>query len=296
MRNIIINSSNIVPDTNNSRFVYRFPTTQKFERMQIALGNFNFNQSIFNVSVALNNNKFQYIWYDNAGASPLIDVVMPDGIYTIQDINAFLQFTMIQNGHYLINDVGEYVYYLSLTVNRVRYGYEISSDPIPTALPMGWSNPAGLTFPAVATTPQLVIPTPQTNIVDLLGFPVGSYPPVVQATTYNQITADLSPPTVPQISPVSSVLIACSLVENSLQYPNQVFYSFVNSTTIPGGYPVSIVPPRFSFINIADGYSHSLVIQLLDQNFQPIGLYDPDVMMQILFCQECTPIMKGLKQ
>ena len=283
MRNIIINQTHIVPETNNSQFLYKFPVSQKFQDMQIALGNLNFNQSIFNVTVKNNNNKFQYVWYD-AGGATTVDVIMPDGIYQLEDINAFLQYTMVNNNHYLINDVGEYVYYISLTKNLVYYQYEISCDPIPIALPFGWSAPVGFTYPAVATTPQVIIPS--TNIQNLLGFPAATYPNPVQSTTYNILS-----PNVPQIFPISSILIACSLVNNDLQYPNQVFYSFINDQ--PAGVPVSILPSEYAFINLNDGYYHSLSIQILDQFFQPISIKDPDILMNLLLCQQCTPISKS---
>lgn len=283
MRNIIINQSNIVSGSNNTQFLYKFPVTQKFEDIQIALANLNFNQSIFNVTVDNNNNKFEYVWYDAVG-STTITVTMPNGIYQLEDINAFLQFTMVQNNHYLINDVGDYVYYISLTKNLVYYKYEISCDPIPTALPFGWSAPVGFTYPVVATTPQVIIPS--TKIQSLLGFPAGTYPTPVQATTYNELS-----PNVPQIFPVSSLLIACSLVNNDLQYPNQVFYSFINDQ--PAGTPVSIIPSEYAFINLNDGYYHSLSIQILDQFFQPISITDPDILMNLLLCQRCTPIAKS---
>lgn len=280
VQNIILNKSNIVENSNNSKFEYKFPTTQHFKDMQIALGNLSYNNSIFNITTDYNNNFFQYQWY-GAGAIPVSNVTIPNGIYTLEELNAYLQYVMLNNGHYLVDSNGDYVWYLALTVNRTAYGYEITSDPIPTALPLGWTNPAGMTFPAVATTPQIILPA--TNIRTLLGFPAGTYPPAVQATTFN-----IKSPNIPIIHPVYNVLIACSLVANDLQYPNQVMYSYQNLRNVAGGLPVSIVPPEYAFIDLQDGYYHSLTIQLLDQDFNPIAVYDPNILFNLLLCKRCT--------
>lgn len=287
MRNIIINRNNIVPGTNGCCFSYRFPTTQKFDGMQIALGNLAFNQSIFNITPRLNNTYFSYIWNAAASTTHLVDLVKDHpngGIFRLQDINAYLQYTMFTNKHYLIDATGNIVYFISLTINRVFYGYEISCDPLPAVLPAGWSIPAGATWalPAVDTTPQVIIP--DTNIQQLLGFPTATYPPAIQATTYNLLS-----PNVPQINPTTSILISCSLVDNNLQYPNQVFYSFLNAD-LPAGTPVDIRPNEYSFINVQDGPYHAFEIRFLNQNFEPISFYDADITMNLLFCQRCTPI------
>ena len=287
MRNIILNRKNIVDGSNNSKFSYRFPTTQKFENIQIALGNLIFNQSIFNITPANNNTYFSYIWNANATTTHLVDMTTdhPDGgFFRLVDINAYLQYTMFKNNHYLIDATGNIVYFISLTINRVFYGYEISCDPLPAVLPAGWSIPAGATWtlPAVDTTPQLVIPN--TKIQELLGFPAATYPDPSQATTYNLLS-----PNVPQIYPSSSVLIACSLVDNNLQYPNKVFYSFLNNDQLAGT-PVDIRPNEYVFINLQDGYYSGLEIEFLNQNFEPIGFYDPDITMNLLICYKCTPI------
>lgn len=287
MRCIILNRNNIVPDSNNGKFSYRFPTTQKFEDIQLALGNLVYNQSIFNITPANNNTYFSYIWNANASTTHLVDLIAnhaSGGFFRLADINAYLQYTMFKNNHYLIDASGNIVYYISLTINRVFYGYEISCDPLPAVLPAGWSIPAGATWtlPAVDTTPQLIIPN--TNIQTLLGFPVATYPSSSQATTYNLLS-----PNVPQIYPTSSVLISCSLIDNNLQYPNQVFYSFLNTDQLAGT-PVDIRPTEYQFINLQDGYYSGLEIQFLNQNFEPIGFQDPDITMNLLLCYRCTKI------
>lgn len=273
MRNVILNRSNIVPGSNNSKFSFTFPSTAEFRNDSIALSNISMAVSWDNINSSYNNNYFSYVWYNNAGSSTHL-VSIPDGFYELPQLNAFLQFTMINNGHYLIDSNGDYVYYLELAINSTSYAFEIRSDPIPTALPGGWSNPAGLTFPAVATTPQIIIPS--TNIQTLLGFPAATYPAVVQATTYN-----INSPNAPQITDVASVIVLCSLLNNKFQYPNTILFSFVPQGG--AGAVVEVTPPEYIFVDIQSGFYPGFEITLVNQDFIPLVIKDPQILIQLIF-------------
>jgi hypothetical protein len=281
MRNVILNSSNIVPGSNNSRFSFTFPSTAEFKTDSIALSNITMSVSWDNINSTYNNNFFSYIWYDNVGPSTHV-VNIPDGFYELPQLNAFLQFTMIQNNHYLIDGNGDYVYYLEMAINFTSYAFEIRCDPIPTALPGGWTNPGGMTFPAVASTPQFVFPA--TNIQTLLGFPAGTYPAATQATTYN-----LNSPNVPQITDVANIIVLCSLLNNKFQYPNTILFSFVPLGG--GGANLNITPPEYVFVDIQDGYYPGFEIQLVNQNFQPLVIKDPQMLIGLIFKKQTIPAM-----
>lgn len=282
MRNVILNRSNIVAGSNNSKFTYEFPSTAEFKDDQIAISNINLNVSWQNINNGYNNDFFQYIFYD-AGGATTYNVNIPNGNYSLAQLNAFLQYRMIQDGNYLIDSTGDYVYFLDIVVNPTSYAYEIRADPIPTALPGGWTNPAGMTFPAVASTPQMVIPA--TNIQTLLGFPAGTYPAVTQATPYNILS-----PNIPQIATISSIIVLCTLVNNRFQYPNTIIYSFL--ATGDAGTPINITPPEYIFVDIVDGYYGNFELQFVDQNFNPMILEDPEILIQLIFKKRSTPLMK----
>jgi hypothetical protein len=234
-----------------------------------------------NINSSYNNNSFSYIWYDALGPATFA-VNIPDGFYELPQLNAYLQFVMIGNGHYLIDGNGDFVYYLELAVNATSYAFEIRCDPIPTALPGGWTNPSGLTFPAVASTPQFVFPA--TNIQSLLGFPAGTYPTVTQATTYNQLS-----PNVPQITDVANVIVLCSLLNNRFQYPNTILFSFVPQGG--AGAVIQVVPPEYIFVDVQDGYYNSFDIQLVNQDFLPLVIKDPQILIQLIFRKQVIPAM-----
>jgi len=281
MKNIILNTNNVVPGTNNSKFEYFFPSTVEFKDDQIAVANISLGLSWDNIKAAYNNNYYSYVWYDALGASTH-QVLMPDGIYGIGTINAFLQYTMIQNGHYLVDGNGDYVYYLEIIPNTVYFGNELRCGVIPTALPAGWTNPAGLTFPAVATTPQFIIPS--TNFQTLLGFPAATYPPAPQATFYSVLGSPDQ-----AITPVTTLNILCSLVNNRLQYPNNIVDSFTpvsgatGGQSSVGGSPINIAPYEFIFTDVNDGFYSSFTIEFVNQDYKPVEIQDPQVFIQLLF-------------
>ena len=108
---IVLNSTNIVSGSNNSSLTYRFPNSVTFDDHQIAVQSVSMYYSWANInSTTLKNNAFSYSW-TIAGSTTTYNVTIPSGLYEISDINNYLQFVFIQNGHYLINTLSQNVYY-----------------------------------------------------------------------------------------------------------------------------------------------------------------------------------------
>ena len=269
MKTIILNSTNLVVG-DNSRYNYTFPVSATFDKDdEIAVSSINIYYSWFNISSSLGNNTFSYTW--PVGAIT-INITIPDGFYTANTLNSYLQSVMITNNHYLINGSGNYVYYIEFVENSSSYSIQFNSYPIPTALPAGWSAPAGWPgYPAIASTPQITIPS--TNIRYILGFNAGTYPTVVQATNYSKIS-DFTP----QFSPVQSVLVSCSLVNNSLAVPSNILFSFAPTDTTFG----SIISPAITYPiwnEITPGTYPNFQVQFLDQSYQALPIRDTNLVL-----------------
>lgn len=291
MRSIVLNQSNIVPGSNNSKLEYNFPSTFEFKNDQVAIANINMSVSWINIGTRYDNNYFQYVWYDALGATTH-NVLIPDGYYSIQALNAYLQFVMVNNGHYLVDSFGNFVYYLEMVVNTVYYGIELRSNPIPTALPGGWSNPAAITFPLVASTPQYIIPA--SGINTFLAIPAGTYPPAPLPTLYSIIGG-----TDAEITPVTNVVVLCSLLRNNIQYPNNILFSFLpvsatgsDFSESAAGAPLNISPSEYIFCDIDDGYYSRFEIQLVDQNYNPLIMQNPEVFISMIFKKKGELVMK----
>lgn len=267
MRTIILNSSHVVNNGLNDTFVYQFPTgSVSFKDDQLAVCQISMYYSWFNINSSLyGNNSISYTWTDGT----VVNIAIPDGFYTIEDLNAYLQSVMYSNNHYLISSSGSLLYYLELVTNPTYYCIQLNSYAVPTALPAGWSKPGVWALPAVASTPQFTV---SSNFSLIVGMNAGTYPSVVQATTYAK-TSDFTP----QVSPVSSVIMACNLVKNTCALPSTLLYSF--SPNVSFGSQIVIQPPEFSFVDITDGAYTELKISLYDQDLNRMHFRDPNVII-----------------
>lgn len=290
MRTLIINSANLVQNGFNDTYQYKFPQgSVRFDNDTVALASISMYFSWDNITSATsgsqyNNNTFQYLWTDGTGTS-LHTVVLPDGYYEYSTMNEFLQYTMVQNGHYLIDSAGNYVYYLEIVANQTYFAVQLNSYPLPTALPPLWTNPAGIVFPALASTPQFVI-LPTNNFQLTLGFNAGTYPPAIQATNYSVLSQNT-----PQITPVQSLILQCTLLNNQYALPSTLLYSF-NPAGTPFGALITVQPPSFAFVDIQDGAYSDFTISFKDQNLNRIFIKDPNIVVLMVIMKKEGYLLK----
>ena len=160
METIIINSSHQDTSTTN-RFVYRFPQNVKFQKGDtVALQSISMYNSIFNVEATRSNNVIQLIW--NADTTVTYTFTIPDGNYSIAQLNYFLQQQCVLNKLYATNATGDYIYFIELLTNSTRYACQINSYCLPTsaqATGLGYVKPAGATWdwPSSAKNVQFVV-------------------------------------------------------------------------------------------------------------------------------------------
>jgi hypothetical protein len=141
MRSIVFNRTSIVPNTNNTTLVYNFPSSVDLTGAMVAVSNISMYYSWDNINITYGNNTFSYVWRVG-GTDTTFTVTIPNGLYEVKDLNAFLQFTFIANGHYLINSAAQNVYYAEFVVNPNRYAIQINTYAVPTSLPSGFTAPS----------------------------------------------------------------------------------------------------------------------------------------------------------
>ena len=295
MRTLILNSSNIVAGTNNSVLEYEFVggNVNLKEGQKVALASIQMYYSTFNITTTYNNNVFNYIWVDGTSNQ----VLFPDGFYDADGINNYLHFVMLQNGHYLVDATGDYVWFITFSPNPTRYAIEVNCFVMSQALATAnsWTLPAGATW---------VIPT--NNIVPMLqvlpngfratiGYEAGYYPQ--GSPTYTQAVIAGVPPaqtqtptytttqtflstTCPQITPYSSFVVNCSLVNNNYAVPNSLIFSFSPQGVF--GEQFSVAPNEYVFIDVLPAQYNRFRIYFTDQNLYPIAIQDPNMIIQIL--------------
>jgi hypothetical protein len=177
--------------------------------------------SWYSISQAQNNNKFS-IQFPSGSGNTTYNITIPDGTYSVSDLNNYLQYFFFQNGLYIQNSTTSAItYYMQFVENPTAYRIQLISYALPTSLPAGSTNGGGITFPTTSRQPQLVVNN--TGFGSIVGFSNGTYPSAQTSSTYTQ-NGDL----VPQVSPVQSVLMQCSIVQNPLALSNQTLHVFTS--------------------------------------------------------------------
>ena len=198
---------------------------------------------------------------------------MPNGYYSVNDINNYLQSVFIANGHYLVNSTGQYVYYITLQYNPTYYAVQVVTYAIPTALPSGYTNPNNMSFPTISTTPQLVITT--NNFGAIIGYKTGSYPSSVQTSTQSFLSN-----TNPNGSPINSIIFRCNLVDNNVILPSDILTSMPINGVF--GSNLTYSPTFGQFVQVKPGKYSTLNLSLVDQNYNSIVATDPNMIITLL--------------
>ena len=181
---LVMNSKNTYGTGNNT---YKYDFIQgNFnipQDSEVMIANVQIPYSFYNITLAYNNNSFQFSFPTGSYGFATSTITIPDGFYTTTSLNYYLQQWMISNGYYLVNGSGQNVYYFTIQYNSYQYGNQLLGYTVPIALPSGYSYPTGYTsstifggngFPTVSRTPYMTILN--NNFGVFLGFTPGNYP------------------------------------------------------------------------------------------------------------------------
>lgn len=268
MRTIVLNETNIF-GANNNTLIYQFPSSVDLTGCEVAVSNITMYYSWDNInSTTLQNNIFYYNWVSGA-TNTQYTITIPNGLYELSDINAYLQFCFIQNGHYLVNSGGQNVYYAEMIINPTQYAVQVNTFAVPTTLPAGYTNPAGLVFPTTTFNPVLTFPLYFNNIV-------GFTPNFATAiNTGGGNTLSYLSTSAPQLQPNSSLLIAMSGIDNKYANPNTIIYSVAPNVAL--GELIVEKPAQFNFNRLLSGTYNQLRFQFLGNDLSPIVIRDPNM-------------------
>lgn len=278
-----MNSNNLVQNGRNNQMIYRFPNSVQFKNSMITFVSCSIYYSWFNISASLGNNTFSYNWINGAGVKTTYTLTVPDGLYEIASLNQYLQFIFIQNGHYLVNSSAQNVYYAEFIVNPARYAIQINTFLFPTALPVGWTNPATVPFPPQSFNPVITLPP---NINTILGYvagfsteqnlnnayiaPVSQYVSKLANGTLSYISTSA-----PNVQPNNSLLFSMSNIDNAYAQPTSIIYTLV--PTVAAGEIIIDRPPNYIWSRLIDGTYNELRLTILGNDLQPIQINDPSI-------------------
>lgn len=288
-------SGNTTPPSTTSgyanTFTMKLSKPAVFRNAEVALVNLNCYYSWFNITAAYGNNQLAY----QLSGQPMKVLTLPDGVYTIDDINNFMHLDMYNNNYYMLDQNNQPFYFLSLAANPAYYCVTLTSIPISSASMTAYNltNPKSLSLTGYA--PQLVFFfTPDSvaagsttrsmsSMARVLGFATSSsamtyYPP---SSTY-ALNYQVNGTYVPQITLIDNVNLLCSLVSNNYiaSAAASLIHSF--SPTVTSGQQIVSSPPNLVFYPIMDGVYSEITMRLVDNSFIPLQILDPAVNMVVV--------------
>ncbi|GMF14153.1 unnamed protein product [Phytophthora lilii] len=276
---IMLNINNRV---SQHQYRYTFSRPVDLSKFEIGLGSISMYYSWMAITAERGNNKFRIIW-PTGTTTQTFTITIPDGTYEMKDLNNYLQWWSIQNNLYLTNSTtGANYYFISVAANPSSYDVQFTMQPYKAV--SGYTAAAGaLAFSTSGYTPQIQIVDSGTNsFSSIVGLSQGTYPPAQQATLYS-VLSDL----VPQIDPVSSVIVGVSNLQNPLASNNQVLHSFTSGfgglITTSQGQGISYCPMQ--------GTTNELLVSFYDDRMLPLKITDPNLCVRLLIRPKKSDIM-----
>jgi len=271
---IVLNKNNIDNTSTNNTLTYKFPNSVTFKNNSIAVNSLTMYYSWTNInSSPLTNNTFSYTWENATNTQTTYSITIPDGLYEVSDLNSYLQYKFIANGHYLVNSSSQNVYYAEFLINPTTYSVNIVTYPFPTSLPSGYTNPASVAFPASKFNPVITLPA---NFNNILGYTAG------YATARNLgvgTTLTYSSSTTPQVQPNPVIFLTCSGISNKYATPSTILHS--TTPTVALGQIIEDKPNEKSYAKLTDGTYNQLTFKFLGSDLTPITILDPAITLML---------------
>lgn len=271
-----------------------FPVAQKFSRAEVTLHSLNIPYSWFNVSAQMGNNVFQ-LSMPTGSTYTTLTATVPDGFYSIDDLNTWFQSFMLANQCYafLTSDTSQTpIYYIHWVANANYYRTTIFATPVPVAggLYSYPSNYAGTGVPPTGTPvdPYITIGSVGSNFNSIvfpagsatpgffsfsktLGFVPGNYPAPSTTTSFNE-----NGQFPPMIESTNIVNVEIDCVSNSSISPNPRVIAQV-SPNVTFGSLITYEPFQPLWLPITDGQYESISIRFVDQFFNPLNNQDGNI-------------------
>lgn len=290
MRLIVINKKNLVDNGFNNTYIYKFPSSINFNDSYISVLGVFLYYSWFNITSDFNNNKLSYTWTSGT-TTTTYDIVIPDGLYQISEINTYLQYEMINNGTYWIDDTtGDYVYPFNIELNPTRYAVQLNTYLIPDTQPTDTTLPSN--FAGFPTTPQNSIITFPQYFNDIVGFDVdfasdknlnNAYtPPSGSKTISKTLSGTLSylSSKAPQLQPNPTINFQISGVQNNLSFNSSVVYTMAAKGAF--GSLIEDRPNNWIWNKLNSGTYDNFTLTISGTDLRPLKLQDPNITLTLV--------------
>ena len=275
---ISINTTHYV---GNNMYRLKLPKAVQFKKGdKLSLYSFSMYNSFYNISASqYGNTQITFTWFNGT----VYNWTIPDGYYSLSDLNLWLQQQFIINKLYCVNsNNSQNIYFVQFQTNSVLYKAQIDVYFMPSsanATLYGYQKPSGATwnFPASNLMNKITI---NSNLKSYFGFST--------QTTFGEITpaqnmnylSDITP----TISPVFSIYIGCNLIVSEFNQIANLFSQFPISAAY--GNLIKIESTIDSQISIKEGIYSDIIITLWDQENNALQFQDNDLTLFLIITTE----------
>jgi hypothetical protein len=271
---ITLNNSNY---TGGNNYTLRFPKTVSLDKdTTLSLFSFTMYNSFYNISQRqFNNANISFTWFDNT----IYNWVIPDGYYSVSDLNIWLQSQFIMNNLYCTNSSNSLnIFFVAFKINAVLYKNQIDTNYVPSATnaaSFGYIKPIGATwnFPSVNTCINISINTglqKYFGINNQLDFGVIS--PVQNVQYVSNVC--------PTVSNTFSIFLTCNLIVSDFSQVANVFAQIPIKEGF--GKLIDYNASMNADINVQPGVYNSINIGLWDQNNYPLQFQDDELVIMLV--------------
>jgi len=270
---ISINSTHYV---GNNLYRLKLPKAVEFKKGdKLSLYSFSMYNSFYNISqTQYQNTNIQFTWFDGT----IYNFTIPDGYYSLSDLNLWLQQQFILNKLYCVNsNNSQNIYFVQFQTNSVLYKAQIDVYFVPSsanATLYGYQVAPGATWNFPATN-QMVRITINDNLKVYFGTSQTTFGIITPAQNMNYLS-DICP----SISRVFSIYLGCNLITSDYNQIGNLFSQFPISASY--GNLIKIESPIDALISIKEGIYSEILISLWDQENRPLVFIDTEMTLFLI--------------
>ena len=270
---ISINSTHYV---GNNLYRLKLPKAVEFKKGdKLSLYSFSMYNSFYNISqTQYQNTNITFTWFDNT----VYNWTIPDGYYSLSDLNLWLQQQFILNKLYCVNsNNSQNIYFTVFQTNSVLYKAQIDLYFMPSsanAALYGYQVAPGAswTFPSQNTMVRITI---NENLKVYFGTSQTTFGIISPAQNMNYLS-DVCP----SISRVFSIYLGCNLITSDFNQIGNLFSQFPISASY--GNLIKIESSIDSLISIKEGIYSEITITLWDQENRPLQFIDTELTLFLI--------------
>ena len=224
-----------------------------------------------------------------------VNAVIPDGYYTADTLNKYLQQVLITNKLYLTDGVNAQttLFYLEIAQNSAFYSLQVNVHPLPISLSSSQGYPVGATWTLLNDgtiyNPQLIL---SAGLQEWFGYSTTNSSSIVSYDSNLNLTIPRSMTVLngvdfyymsnacPKLNTINSLVLCCNLINSEYSIPSDVFFTIPLNASF--GNLICVNPFDPSMCNVRGGKEKNIEISFYDTNFNPVVIRDTDITITLV--------------